>query len=322
MNFLGLQMQTKEIKKAKKGGFTAETSVSEEGVPVTVLHGVKDFSVHKTFDCGQCFRFEPVADSAHDEEFAGVAFGKYISVARSGENIYIYNCDGDFFSSRIRDFLLLDTDYGAIREDILSRCPTEYMKNASEAGNGIHILAQDKWEALCSFIISQNNNIPRIKKIIRALSETCGERAEADGMEKHGARVCEYSFPSAEKVASLGEGGLKALRVGFRASYIYDAATKASSGELDLEKTAELDTESCLAELCRVRGVGMKVASCTALFGMKKYDAFPIDVWIKRVLAEKFPKDFDPKTLGEYAGIAQQYMFYAARFDNDKDKDK
>lgn len=311
-------MKTEEIKTVKKGGFTAETSVSDDGIPVTVLHGVNGFSVHKTFDCGQCFRFEPVADSVHAEEFAGVAFGRYISVAGDGESIYIYNCDGEFFSSHIRDFLSLDADYGKIREDILFRCPTEYMKNASEAGSGIHILAQEKWEALCSFIISQNNNIPRIKKIIRALSETCGKYAEADGMRKHGALEREYSFPSAESVAALGEDGLKALRVGFRASYIYDAATKVASGELDLEKTSELDTESCLSELCRVRGVGMKVASCTALFGMKKYDAFPIDVWIKRVLAEKFPKEFEPKTLGEYAGIAQQYMFYAARFDKDK----
>lgn len=287
----------------------------QKNISVTRLDGVKGFSVSKTFDCGQSFRFEPVIGSAHEEEFAGVALGRFFSVARDGETVYIYNCDKAFFEDKLCAYLGLDMDYEEIREDIITRCGTPYMRDAAEKGDGIRILAQEKWEALCSFIISQNNNIPRIKKIIRALSEKCGEAVAVSGMEPHGACSAEFAFPSPSAVMSLGVEGLRELRVGFRASYIFDAAKKVVEGEIDLDSVALLPTDECLSELCKIKGVGFKVASCTALFGMGKYDSFPIDVWIRRVLAEKFPPDFDPLTLGRYAGIAQQYMFYAARFD-------
>ena len=279
------------------------------------IENVHGFSVSKTFDCGQCFRFESVEGTPHEAEFAGVAFGRFFSVAQDGETLYIYNCDEKFYREKLGYYLGLDLDYEAIREDIALRCPTKYMLSVMERGEGIRILRQERWETLCSFIISQNNNIPRIKKIIRALSERCGEEIDASFMRGHAAAEREFSFPTAEAVMALGEGGLRELRVGFRASYIYDAASRVSCGALELDRVAELSSPDCLAELCTVKGVGMKVASCTALFGMEKYDSFPIDVWIRRVLAEKFPRDFDPATLGKYAGIAQQYMFYAARFD-------
>ena len=189
------------------------------------------------------------------------------------------------------------------------------MLSVMDRGEGIRILRQERWEALCSFIISQNNNIPRIKKIIRALSERCGEEIDCKAMMSHGSSEREYSFPSPEAVLSIGIEGLRDLRVGFRASYIFDAALKVASGELDLERCAALPTDECIEKLCSIKGVGLKVASCTALFGMEKYDSFPIDVWIRRTLDEKFPRGFDPSSLGDYAGIAQQYMFFGARFD-------
>ncbi len=287
----------------------------EGDVPYLVIKGVKGFSVAKTFDCGQCFRFERVENSSHKSEFSGVAMGRFISVANDGDTVYIYNCDKDFFRERVCGYLGLHIDYEAVRRDIAFRCPTEYMLSAMEAGEGIRILRQERWEALCSFIISQNNNIPRIKKIIRALSEKCGERIDTRNMRCHGAKDFEFSFPCAENVMALGEDGLRELRVGFRAGYIFDAASKVASGECDLELIETYETEKCIEELCRIKGVGLKVASCAALFSMEKYDSFPIDVWIRRVLAEKFPENFLPSSLGKYAGIAQQYMFYAARFD-------
>ncbi len=277
------------------------------------IEGIDGFSVAKTFDCGQCFRFEPVKDSKHEEEFSGVAFGRFISVALDGDRLTVYNCDRKFYLEKLHTFLGLHMSYADIRQDIAARCPTEYMLGAIDCGDGIRILRQDKWEALCSFIISQNNNIPRIKKIIRSLSEKCGEPVSTKGMEAHGASALEFAFPSPERVLALGIDGLKELKVGFRASYIYDAAEKVSSGMIDLDKTASLGTEECIAELCRIKGVGLKVASCTALFSMEKYDSFPIDVWIRRVLDEKFPEGFSHLTLGEFAGIAQQYMFYTVR---------
>ena len=285
------------------------------GIFFIEVENVRGFSVAKTFDCGQSFRFQKVENSRHEVEFSGVAFGRFLSFGQDGDILTVYNCTRDFFEEKLYSYLGLCDDYEAIRQDILSRCQTEYMRLVSNYGEGIRILRQEKWETLCSFIISQNNNIQRIKKIIRALSERCGEKIECEKMRQHGAGESEYSFPTPEAVAALGVEGLRSLRVGFRATYIYDAAIKVSSGELDLDKISELDFENCAFELMKIKGVGMKVASCTALFCMEKFDAFPIDVWIRRVLNEKFPEDFDPKSLGEYAGIAQQYMFYGARFD-------
>ncbi len=279
------------------------------------IENVRGFSVSKTFDCGQCFRFERVENSHHEVEFSGVAFGRFLSFGQDENILTIYNCTRDFFEEKLYAYLGLCDDYEAIRRDILIKCPTEYMRSVAEYGEGIRILRQESWETLCSFIISQNNNIPRIKKIIRALSEKCGERIDICGMCEHGATEPEYSFPTPEAVVLLGIDGLRELKVGFRASYIFDAATKVSSGELDLEKIAAMPFEACVESLMKIKGVGMKVASCTALFCMEKFDAFPIDVWIRRVLDEKFPQNFDPKSLGEFAGIAQQYMFYGARFD-------
>ena len=277
------------------------------------IENVRSFSVAKTFDCGQCFRFERVENSRHEVEFSGVVFGRFLSFGQDGETLTVYNCTKGFFEEKLYRYLGLCDDYEAIRRDILMRCPTEYMLSVSKYGEGIRILRQERWETLCSFIISQNNNIPRIKKIIRALSERCGERIESDKMREHGAEESEYSFPSPEAVAALGIEGLRSLRVGFRAPYIFDAAEKVASGALDLEEVSGLSFDECAAALMKIKGVGMKVASCTALFCMEKFDAFPIDVWIRRVLDEKFPKNFEPKSLGEYAGIAQQYMFYGAR---------
>lgn len=279
------------------------------------IENVCGFSVAKTFDCGQCFRFERVENSQHEVEFSGVAFGRFLSFGQDGETLTIYNCTRKFFEEKLYFYLGLCDDYEEIRRDILLRCPTEYMISVAKYGEGIRILRQEKWETLCSFIISQNNNIPRIKKIIRTLSERCGEEIESYKMRQHGAMEREFSFPTPEAVASLGVDGLRSLRVGFRASYIFDAAMKVASGELLLDEISELPFEDCASSLMKIKGVGMKVASCTALFCMEKFDAFPIDVWIRRVLDEKFPKDFEPKSLGEYAGIAQQYMFYGARFD-------
>ncbi|MBQ8004858.1 MAG: DNA-3-methyladenine glycosylase 2 family protein, partial [Clostridia bacterium] len=198
----------------------------------------------------------------------GVAFGRFVSVAQDKNDIFIYNCDAEFFSERLCAYLGLDMDYESIRNDIARRCPGEYMKNVMLRGEGIRILRQDRWEALCSFIISQNNNIPRIKRIIKALSERCGERIYAKNMREHGASEAEYSFPNPEAVLALGEEGLRALKVGFRASYIIDAAEKVCLGELDLDRVSLLKTADCINALLCIKGVGVKVAYCTALFGM------------------------------------------------------
>lgn len=279
---------------------------SENGV--LRVGGVGDFSVFSTFDCGQCFRFDPVEVSKYKMEFSGVARGRKVGFAQNapGEIFIIGAEEGDF--PMWENYLALDVDYDELNESIISGVPEgadrEMMKRAVASSRGIRILRQDRWEALCSFIVSQNNNIPRIKKIISAMCEKYGD-------DIGGAR----DFPSAASLAAAGEDEIFALRTGFRAKYIY-AAAKAVSDDADLlDKVASAadyaDAEKLLVSL---KGVGPKVAACTLLFGFERYDAFPVDVWIKKVLERRFSPGFDYHVLGGAAGIAQQYLFYFERY--------
>jgi N-glycosylase/DNA lyase len=180
------------------------------------------------------------------------------------------------------------------------------MEKAIAAGDGIRILKQEPWETLCSFIISQNNNIPRIKSLISAVCRSYGEKFEYDGKEY-------YAFPTPEALLAAGEDGLKALKTGFRAGYLISAAEHCAGG-MDLYKIRDEYTyEQGMEELCTIKGVGPKVASCTLLFALDKKSAFPVDVWIKKTIDKYFGGYLDVSSLGEYAGIAQQYLFYYER---------
>lgn len=288
-------------------------------MPFLKIEGVELFDVGKTFDCGQCFRFDPVPGSHHEREYAGVAFGRFVAFASDGDTLYIYNSDAKDFEKIWKRYLCLDLDYAKINQDILSHNSSEVMRSAIEQGKGIRILRQDPYEAIISFIVSQNNNIPRIKKIIESMSERCGNKIsvpkEAESHLSGASSLC--VFPTHESLAELGETGLFELKTGFRAKYIYDAVSKISSGELDILSLSEIDdTEKCISQLCTVKGIGLKVASCASLFGLARYDAFPIDVWMKKVAEKYFPeeKDFSGAIFGKYAGIAQQYLFYYERY--------
>ena len=299
---------------------TKAAEIRENSLCAVKIEGVELFDVGKVFDCGQSFRFDRVIDSRHEIEFAGCAHGKYVSVAQDGDTLYIYNSTLEEYEEIWRSYLSLDRDYGEINRDILSLSSNPALAQAVELSSGIRILRQDPWEAICSFIISQNNNIPRIKKLVAALSAACGDEIDVSAMEGHIADAHKvanghfYSFPSPERVLSLGISGLADLKTGFRAKYIFDAAEKMSRGEIDTELLINADTEECIKHLCTVKGIGPKVASCALLFGFAKLDAFPIDVWIKKVIARYFREDFDPADLGQYAGIAQQYLFYYERY--------
>lgn len=284
------------------------------------VKGVSNFDVRKTFDCGQSFRFDPVKDTQHESEYAGVAFGRHVSFASEGDRLYVYNSDMADFEGIWRRYLSLDDDYGKINDDISSACNSPVMEAAIECGRGIRILRQDPYEAVISFIISQNNNIPRIKKIIENMSAKSGQPIaipkEAEGHVSGVSSMC--SFPTHTALMELGENGLFELKTGFRAKYIYDAVSRINDGRLDINSLLGADnTDECISRLCEVKGIGLKVASCAALFGLGRYDAFPVDVWIKRVAEKYFPeeKDFSGKLFGQYAGIAQQYLFYYERYE-------
>lgn len=296
------------------------TVIADERALCVKICGIEHFDVAKIFDCGQCFRFDPVPNSKHEAEFSGVAFGRFVSFAQDADTLYIYNSDEQDFECIWKRFLGLDLDYSRVAQDISSRSSNPALHNAIEFGKGIRILRQDPWEAICSFIISQNNNIPRIKKIIGALSEKCGERIDiSEVLREHvSPATVLYSFPEPIALLELGVDGLFELKTGFRAKYIYDAAQKALEGEIDYTFLSEhRDTSACVEHLCRIKGVGPKVASCALLFGFARHDAFPVDVWIKRVIEKYFSdgaESFSPDILGPYAGIAQQYLFYYERY--------
>ena len=287
---------------------------NEDGVPCVRLYGVTHFGVREIFDCGQAFRFDPVENTGHGCEWCGVARGRFISVASDGDDITIYNSSMEDFDNIWKDYFALEEDYGAYADDIRSRSDVPALKAAVDTGRGIRILHQEPWEALCSFIISQNNNIPRIKALVRELSRRAGERIDVCGMEKHGAHDREYAFPSPAAVASLGEDGLRDMKTGFRAGYIYAAACAVRDGIIDQEKIkAAPTTQEASLMLQSLRGVGPKVAACTLLFGYGRMDSFPVDVWIKKVIEKYFTGSFSPDILGPYAGLAQQYLFYYER---------
>ncbi len=269
------------------------------------------YDLAKTLDCGQAFRWERVSDSKYDTEFIGVAYGRLISVAQTGGELFIFNTTAEEYKTLWEHYFALDEDYEAIDAELLENCSNETFIRALECGRGIRILHQDAWEAVCSFIISQNNNIPRIKKIIDALSFALGKQIDSALMDEHGARGREfYSFPTADAVLAAGEDFIFSLKTGFRAKYIMDAASKWCDGTISESELKGMERlEDAVEYLCQVKGIGLKVASCALLFGFERYDPFPVDVWMKRVLEKYFEKDFLPASFGRYAGIAQQYLF-------------
>lgn len=256
-----------------------------------------ELSPYKTFECGQCFRW----NADENGGYVGVASGRAARVFTRG-GMAVIECD-EADIGFWREYLDMDTDYVKARESVMLG---EYLTECAEYGRGIRILRQDKWEALCSFIISQCNNIPRIKSIVEKLCAMFGEAMETPWGVK-------YSFPTASRVALLEEPELAPLRSGYRAAYIINAARAVASGDIDLEYAAALDGNEARKYLKSLNGVGDKVANCAVLFGLHRMDAFPVDVWIKRALKENLPAGFDPATLGDYAGLAQQYMFFHAR---------
>ncbi|MBR6334933.1 MAG: DNA-3-methyladenine glycosylase 2 family protein [Clostridia bacterium] len=248
-----------------------------------------------TLDCGQAFRWSLTEDGG----IHGVAFGKALTIYDKGDEALLLGADETDFNKIWKNYFDLDRDYEKICKK-LSR--DESLKKAISAYPGIRILRQDPWETLCSFIISQNNNIPRIKGIIDRLCTTLGDDL-GDG---------DFSFPSPERILEAGAEGLAPLRAGFRVKYILDAAEKVAGGTVDFDKTEKAPPEEGAEELKKIKGVGDKVAACALLYGFGKVDALPVDVWVKKILAELYPNGLPDCTEG-VRGIAQQYLFHWRR---------
>lgn len=255
------------------------------------------FDVGLTLDCGQAFRWSKNSDG----DWHGVAFSKPLTLRQTENGVEFIGTTKEDFENIWKPYFDLDRDYDALCNRF--SCDEQLKKAVTEC-YGIRLLKQEPWEALCSFIISQNNNIPRIKGIVDRLCRLLGEHLGGD----------DYAFPTPQRVAEAGIDGLAPIRAGFRAKYIIDAAQKVANGEIDFEKIMlnETSIDEGRDELIKIKGVGEKVAQCTLLYGCGKVDAFPIDVWVKRILAEDYP-DGLPECINGVRGIAQQYLFHWKR---------
>ncbi len=267
---------------------------------VVTVQGTGDMSLRDTLCCGQSFRWREMSD----EEFRGTAFGKTVTVRKNGDELLIIGTTEEDFLNIWKGYFDLDFDYVELRGELSELHPI--LCEAAKFAPGIHILRQDPFEALISFIISQNNNIKRIEGIVDRLCENFGEKLESG----------EYSFPTAERLAKLSADDLAPLRAGFRNRYILDAAVKVHTGEVNLEECRTLPFDQAKKQLMTIVGVGEKVADCVLLYGLHRTEAFPMDVWMKRAMSTLFP-GVEPSFFGEYAGVAQQYIFHYSRMNPD-----
>lgn len=286
---------------------------------IFVLKKVKSFEPKHIFECGQCFRWNLEKDGS----YTGIVGNNVINLKKEQDNIIIKGVFSDNIKDVCKKYFDLDTNYEEIKEK-LSKVD-ENLKISIEYGKGIRILRQDVWEALVSFIISANNNIPRIKGIIEKISKKYGKEIKWEGKSY-------YTFPTPEELGKATIKDLRLLGLGFRDARVYETTRMINSKEIDLNKLSEIKDISLLREqLLKFPGVGPKVADCIMLFSMKKFEVFPIDVWVKRVMTElyfeanmeednkqKIPNnqkilELANNKFGELAGLAQQYLFYWRR---------
>ncbi len=278
------------------------------------LKNQKSFYLKHIFECGQCFRW----NLQEDGSYIGVIKNAVIHVKQEKQEIFFRaKCEGKL-QTIITDYFDLERDYDNLKNTLASI--DNFMKNSIEFGEGIRILHQDFWECIISFIISANNNIPRIKKIIERISKEYGNKIEFDGNDY-------YTFPTPEQLSKASVENLRNLGLGFRDKRIFEVTKKVLEKQFDLEQIQKLnDTEEICNQLLKLDGVGPKVADCIMLFSLQKFDVFPIDVWVRRVMNELYIhnekeekvsrevlKELAEKKFKNMAGIAQQYLFYWRR---------
>ena len=276
-----------------------------------ILEGIsEDFEPKHVFECGQCFRWIKQEDGS----YTGVVQGRVINVKKENDLIIFDNTNKEDFENIWFDYFDLGRNYGEIKNQL--KVMDEYLEKATEFGQGIRILQQDGWEMLISFIISANNRIPMIQRAINNLSERYGKFIDEYRGKKY------YAFPTPEELSTVSVEDIRACQTGFRDKYIKSVVDYVNENNEDVLSYRKLDTSECIKELVKFNGVGPKVADCIALFGMQKYDTFPVDVWVKRVMEEFYVEDnlslpkirkFALDKFGDLAGFAQQYLFYYAR---------
>ena len=279
------------------------------------LENVKSFEPAHIFECGQCFRW----NIQEDLSYTGIFKNNVLNVKKENNSIIISGiCDGNI-QKIVEDYFDLNRNYEEIKERLAK--VDENLKIAEEYGSGIRLLNQDLWETIISFIISANNNIPRIKKIIERIAKKYGEKILFENKEY-------YTFPNVESLSKATVEDLRELGLGFRDKRIYDTTKIILEKQIDLEELEKIKDVNLLREkLMELPGVGEKVADCVMLFSsLKKLEVLPVDVWVRRVMNDLYINKPDENKVskeevrkiakqkyGNLAGIAQQYLFYWKR---------
>ena len=279
------------------------------------IKNIDSFELRDIFECGQCFRW----DKEDDGSYTGVFKGNVLNVKKEKDNVIFKGmCNGNI-KEIVEEYFDLNRDYAKIKRELAKI--DENMRISIEYGKGIRILNQDLWETIISFIISANNNIPRIKGIIEKLSKKYGDKREWNGKQY-------YTFPSPEQLKDVTVEEYRKLGLGFRDVRLYETTKMVLNKKIDLDEIQNTSDTSVVREkLLELAGVGPKVADCILLFStLKRFDVFPIDVWVRRVMNDLYIHNEDENKVskkqiekiaeekfGNLAGLAQQYLFYWRR---------
>ena len=268
---------------------------------------LKDFDIRQIADSGQCFRLRPVPKSETASEpnandtYSLTAWGEYLEISQEG-TVVSFSCTEEELESRWKSYFDLETDY----QHYLDRISGDdlYLTEAARFGSGIRILRQDTWEMIITFILSQQNNIPRIRRCIANICERYGERRQNSQGRTYD------TFPRPEALAEAREEDLRDCNLGYRSKYVLQTARSVAAKEVDLELVARMDYPAARRELLRLYGVGEKVADCICLFGMHCLEAFPVDTHIRQALKKHYPVGFPMERYMGCQGVIQQYIFY------------
>ena len=252
---------------------------------------LKDFDIEQIAKSGQCFRLERTGGN----RWRLIAHKRKLNICRRSHDEYEFDCSEKDFQDVWYNYFDFETDYSTIKDKIRAT-GDPFLIAATQYGWGLRILRQDLWETTVSFIISQRNNIPRITRIIKRLCGPFGGE-----------------FPSPTLLRTYSENDFKKLGLGYRSKYLVDIVKSALNGELDYQTFEDMNLAESLQYLQKFNGIGSKVANCIALFSLHKIEAFPIDVWIKRIIDEKYNGSFPMRQFEGFAGIVQQYMFFYER---------
>ena len=283
-----------------------------EGNMVTIENNC--FSIPQICESGQCFRLDAVSEDTYEllagsrylkiriRENLAEAAGRDGNRKANSQGETILYCTQEEYDTFWKEYFDLSVSYSDYIGQIDEQ--DDYLKSAAAFGGGIRILRQDTWEMIITFILSQQNNIPRIKGLIRALSERYGKKCETPEGRAY------YAFPCAKELSRAAEEELRELKLGYRSKYICQTARMVAGGEIDLDALKEMEYTEARTELMRLSGIGGKVADCICLFALHQMDAFPVDTHIKKVLELHYPHGFPFEKYRGCAGVMQQYIFY------------